>query len=555
MTPYAEKLLAFTLLIAALLSFAPAHECAEPKPEEEPRPSGLVEKVDVRLQQVTIFATDENGWPVPDLKPADLRVKDGGSKVDVAFLDALETVGTSGLNARMFVDAPGGPAQPVSTFGAEPRFLVVLLDLIHENHLTREAAQEQVAEFVSERFGDDELVSILSYTGTLNLESPFTNDADVLRTGVGNAFLRQRVPAVDPAVRVRRLLQRLELCLNEDAEGIPACVNGVSGSYRQEARLAEQAYLSVLLAAVEFASGLSGRKALVVLGQGASLSADLELEAAVAAVLGTPYTGIREGASYGFDQVISKAQRQGVVMHFVSRPPSTQTRVGANLTSIPATGGDPMDIAQRGAAEAMSQLAQETGGVHVTREAVDEGLENVIDLERSGYVLGYYVDRKKNDEGMHRVKIKCARKGVRISWPRRYRVEPPSEGTIDVRLNMAPPTSGPGDGTYRVPFQIEAEPEDLGYKVKGDDATANFVVETSVLDESGRTITRTFNLINHSYDREAWNAGEVEPLRIDGWVELPPGRYEIRSAIRNYEEETEGTVSQRIRLALEPEGS
>jgi VWFA-related protein len=556
MSRHARRLLSSSLLIAAVLQFAPAHECAEPKEErEEPRPSGLVEKVDVRLQQMTIFATDEEGRPVLDLKPEELRVKDGGSKVEVAFLDASQSLGVSGLEARMFVDAPGGPTEPVVTFGPEPRFMVVLLDLIHENQMTLETAQEQLAGFVAGRFDMDELVSILSYTGTLNLESPFTNDPDALALGVENAYRRQRVPAIDPAVRIRRLLQRLELCLYDDPDGIIACVNGVSGSYRQEAKLAEQAYLSVLLAAVEFASGLSGRKALVVLGQGASLSAELELEAAVSAVLGTAYTGIREGASFGFDQVISKAHRQGVVMHFVSQPPSSQTRVGANLTSRPEVGADPMELAHRGAAEAMSHLAQETGGVHVTNDDVGDGLQSVVALERSGYLLGYYVDRKKKDKGMHRVRIKCAREGVRITWPRRYGVEPPSEGTIDVRLNMAPPITEPGDGTFRIPFQIEAQPEDLGYKVKGDSATANFVVETAVFDESGRTITRTFNLINHSYDKAAWNAGEVEPLRIDGWVELPPGRYEIRSAIRNYENDTEGAVSRPFRLALEPEGT
>lgn len=551
-----RRLLTGALLVAALLPVAHARGPAGSKPEpDRPQQSELVEKVSVRLQQITIFATDVEGRPVTDLKPEDLRVKDAGGKVEVAFLDPRESVGGSGLTARLFVDAPGGPTQPVSTSQGEPRFFVVLIDLIHENHMARDEAQSQLAEFVTDRFRGDELVSLLSYTGTLNLEAPFTNDPAVLAAGVDAAYRRKRVPAIDPSVRIRRLLQRLELCLNEDADGIPSCVNGVSGSYRQEATLAEQAYLGVLLAAVEFASGLSGRKSLVVLGQGASLSSELELNAAVAAVLGTPYTGIREGGGYGFDQIITKAHRQGVVLHFVSQPPSGQTRVGANLTSIPSVEADPIDLAHRGAAEAMSHLAQETGGVHVTAEGVREGLGDVVALERSGYVLGYYVDRKKKDKGMHRVKIKCARRGVRISWPRRYRIDPPSEGTIDVRLNMAPPTSEPGDGTYRVPFQIEAEPADFGYEMKGDQATANFVIETSILDDSGRTVTRSFNLINHSYDKAAWKSGEIEPLRINGWVDLPPGRYEIRSEIRSYENDSEGTASQSFRLALEPNES
>ena len=44
---------------------------------DEPRPSELVEEVSVRLVQLTIFATDEEGRPVLDLRPEELRVKDG----------------------------------------------------------------------------------------------------------------------------------------------------------------------------------------------------------------------------------------------------------------------------------------------------------------------------------------------------------------------------------------------------------------------------------------------------------------------------------------------
>jgi VWFA-related protein len=537
------------VLAAACVSLAVAQETTEP------RESDLVEEVSVRLQQVTIFATDEEGRPVTDLEPEELRVRDAGKKVAVAFLDSRDPVGASGLTARLFVDAPGGPTQPVSTFRGEPRFFVVLLDLIHETLMSQDEAKSRLRRFVSDRLEGDELVSVLSFTGSLNLETHFSNDPEHLAAGVEAAYARKRIPAVENAARVRRLLRRLELCLNEDPDGIPACVGGVSGSYRQEAEQAEQAYLGVLRAAVEFSAGLSGRKALVVLGQGASLSSELELEAAVSAVLGTQYRGIRDGAGYDFERVINLAHERGVVLHFISAPPSGSGRIGANLTSIPAVGADPVELAHQGAAEAMSHLAQETGGVHVTTESLDEGLDDVVSLERSGYVLGYYVDRKKKDRHLRRIKIKCLRPGVRIVWPRRYRVDQPSETTIDVRLHVARPTSEAGDGNYRIPFQIEAEPAQIGYEMKGDSATANFVVETSVFDESGRMVTRAFNLINHAYDKEAWKSGEVDPLRIDGWVELPPGRYEIRSAIRNFQNEAEGTVTRQFRLGLEPTGT
>ena len=101
---------------------------AQPSEQDssEPTPTELVEEVSVRLVQITIFATDKDGKPVTDLQRGELKLKDGGKKVEVAFLDLRTTIESTDVTARLFVDAPGGPVHPVSTFRGEPRFYVVL---------------------------------------------------------------------------------------------------------------------------------------------------------------------------------------------------------------------------------------------------------------------------------------------------------------------------------------------------------------------------------------------------------------------------------------------
>lgn len=425
----------------------------------------------------------------------------------------------------------------------------MLLDLIHEPLLNRDQAKAQLREFFGERLDQDELVSVLSYTGRINMESPFTNDHEALSAAVDAAYGRRRVAQSDPQRRVGRLMRRLELCKFEDQEGIPTCIQQVSGSHQQEADLAEQEYLGVLLGAVEFAAGLSGRKSLVVLGQGVSLSSALELNAAVAAVFDYPYTGVRGGYDYAFDRVILTALERGVVLHFVSTPPSNSGMLGAGAVGRAAIEADPMDLAHRGASEAMTHIARETGGSHHTTDEVGEGLHGVVSLERSGYVLGYYLDRdKKRDNKLHRVKIKCTRSGVEINAPRGYRVESELNAAVNLTLRMSKPGDGPGDGTYRIPFQVEADPEEVGYEMNRGSAAASFVLETAIFDSGGRLLTRTFNIISHAYDGEQWRSGDVEPLLVNGWVEVPPGEYEIRTALRNYKNKNEGEIARRFTL-------
>jgi len=179
------------------------------------------------------------------------------------------------------------------------------------------------------------------------MESSFVNNAETLSSAVDNAFKRRRVGQGDPERRVYRLMQRLELCKFEDQDGVVTCIQQVSGSYQQEAQQAEQEYLGVLLGAVKFAAGLSGRKSLVVLGQGASLSSELELNAAVAAVFDSPYTGLAEGNDYGFDQVVLSALEHGVVLHFVSAPPAGRGSLGAGAVGRADIGVDPIELAHR----------------------------------------------------------------------------------------------------------------------------------------------------------------------------------------------------------------
>ena len=165
-------------------------------------------------------------------------------------------------------------------------------------------------------------------------------------------------------------------------------------------------------------------------------------------------------------------------------------------------------------------------------------------------MLGYYLDRnRKKDSKLHRVKIKCTRPGVTVNAPRGYRVESDAEQAVRLELRMSQPHSGADDGTWRIPFQVVADPHEVGYEISKGAASASFVLETAVFDGHGRLLTRTFNIISHSYDGEQWEAGDVEPFLVNGWVELPHGEYELRVALRNYQNNNEGSVARSFRLA------
>ena len=72
-----------TLLAAALITGPAPAQQPDPvaPPDDEPRDSGKVEEVEVRLVQLPIIAQDRNGNPVTDLTMDEIVVKEGGKKL------------------------------------------------------------------------------------------------------------------------------------------------------------------------------------------------------------------------------------------------------------------------------------------------------------------------------------------------------------------------------------------------------------------------------------------------------------------------------------------
>ena len=107
----------FALLAITAISFAvvSAQEPSETPPQgEQPRPSGVTERVQVRLVQVPILARDRQGRPVVDLTAEELTVKSGGDRKRVAFLDSMRPAAVDAMplpEVRLSIDAPGGRAR------------------------------------------------------------------------------------------------------------------------------------------------------------------------------------------------------------------------------------------------------------------------------------------------------------------------------------------------------------------------------------------------------------------------------------------------------------
>lgn len=518
--------------------------------------SELTEEVHVRLVQSPLVATDRKGHPVTDLTAAEIRVKDRGRPREVAFLEPLvRGRGTEPLaKAFLFIDAPGGGGDAVSESALdEPRHLAILVDVETEPPLGRMEAAEDAVRFVRAHAAADSRVAVFSYDGEIQQELLFaTGDAEAAEIAVMGAFDRPGRPQVDLRARTRELVTDLEECVVDRgtsvATGGERCMHDVALAYADQLRPAAEDYLAALDSLVRLLSGLRGRKTVYALSHGVSMDPTAEIAEAMRAVLGPTeqvadmigYLGFSEGARTKLDRLIELALREGVVLHFIDRTPPPTADRGASQAHGYQAGAQPTLAAYEAPQIDLEQIAVATGGTFAAETDVFLGLSQAFDLERGTYMLGYHVDEFLTPKQLRNVSVRSTRSGVKLAHRRGY-YDPPPRRDIEGQVLVGPTAPAKSrralelglSGHSFVPFQIVADPHGLDYKPAGEEAAASFTLHVQIQDAAGRIVTDGFRFVAHSYPLATWESGRVEPIRIQGWVELPRGTYRLIAKVHD----------------------
>jgi VWFA-related protein len=507
------------------------------------------ERVEVRLVEVPILARNRRGAPIDDLAAEEIVVKDRGHKMRVAFLDPFAREPSPGQipDVRLFVTAPGSTEQTTRSTGSEPRYLILLVDVENDSRLLTPQAIEHCVRFVRERLQPGDRVAVFSYNGQLNEELLFTTNREKLAAAVMRAYDRPPRPRLDTRARMRQLIGEFQSCASgggsRTSVGQESCARQVALEYTDEVRGEADDYLDALDALIRFAGGLQTRAAVIALSHGAVMNpAAVVVEAARAAYGNSNVLadlrleiGTGEGARAEMNRMLERALRERVTLHFIDRNPQLGTDHDARLGRPFAAGARPMEVAHKAPRYDLQEMASHTGGVFLASQDLFEALKHVRDLERGGYLLGYYLDEPLSPKQLAKVNVKSARKGVRILHRRGYFARDGFAHSAAGSLVLGVPLSLEEDGRSGqfVPFTIVADATRLGYELSEETASANLTLSVRVSSTDGRVVAETFHLFGHSYPGRAWQSGRVEPLEIRGWTECSPGNYRIGILLRN----------------------
>lgn len=538
-------------------------------PQDPPPPSGVFEeRLDVRLVQIELLATDRQGRPVTDLGAEELIVREDGRVQDIALFErhVPNAAGPGTIpQGRIHFRAPDGQ-RPHEARGRETRWLVFFFDLVHGALETRGEARAAGRDFVATRLAPGDRLAVASFDGSIHLEASFSSDREALLGAIDRAFARPARSIADQA-RLRELLTLLRSCqkqmvFQQRFRPGQECLAAAGRSYVSEVRGISERFIAAIDSLSRLLAGVQGRKILFLFSHGVALDPGWEAVEAIQAIAGSneqvrelryQLTHSHEGDQRrDFSAAVDRAVRSGVTVFSLDGTPMPAGDFGIEERARLRRTARPFTVAFEQARDSLEQLSSSTGGKFFGSGDFSADLDRALEVTHGAYRLGYYRDlsRIEDPEAFFKIKLATTRSGVRISTRKGYHLGPISRATRLGRLELAAPEVR--DPTTLVPFSLTVHP--LAFDLTRDERevgmqlTLHLVLRTA----GGAPVADSFHFLSHRFARSIWEGGKVLAPRYEGFLELAPGDYLFSALLRDPRGDTYSELGEEIRIAGSP---
>ncbi|HYC90193.1 MAG TPA: VWA domain-containing protein [Thermoanaerobaculia bacterium] len=520
------------------------------------------EKVTVTYVEVPVTVLGRDGAPVRGLTKANFELRDNGEKRAIESFDAVDFASEGGAGAKVI-----SPLNPASR-----RNFLLLFDLSYSNPQTISRAQAAARDFVARSIGrrDAVAVGVVDIDHGFRFLTAFTTDRALLTAAIAEPRnFRAADPlqiasssslVVEPQQAMGSTQQGQDIAL-ENMRDVARLSGRVNDSYKR-GRLKKQ--VALLGDIAETLQRLAGRKHLVLLSEGF----DPRLVQGRSA--GTTENQAEE------DQAVERGEMWKVDSDQRFGSPDTQTaiqmmseafrRADVVLHAVDIQGVRVANDAKSGAKfnsnEGLFILANSTGGtVFRNSNDITSEFDRLARQHDVVYVLGFRAPVGRAGE-FHDLKVKLVNvPAARVQHRGGYydagaeSLLERSLSTAEVIVNDIPQedlglhalaAAFPGG---RVPVVLEISGPDLVKHARNNRATTDLFLYA--FDEQGIVRDSLFQRVTLD-TAQAGAQLSGSGVRFYGTLQLPPGRYALKSLVRVSESDRKGF--QRIELDVPAEG-
>jgi VWFA-related protein len=535
-----------------------------------------VVRVTTRLVVVDVVATTKDGQPVRDLSRDDFTVLERGKPQRLQIFSQEQMA--SQVRAR---ETAAPPPLPLHVYTNRPEYnrpagtpTIILLDGLNTAVRDQSYVKQQLLRYLDTQLQSHPQVTIMALSNDLILLQDFSSDPEVLRAALVKFSAQKSVklsqgeprtvtPIEAQAMAGTGMLQAIERFNKEVA--LETADERVRMTMRALRAIARQM------------AGYHGRKNLLWIS--ASFPFAL-LPVAVSSVrLPSNYSDdLRRTAAMLADAQISvyPVDAHGLVGVPDPRGGTTEDMAETFSKPVAADGGEigPRDIEQHMVADSsqqtMEQLASETGGLaFFNRNDISQAVSRAIEDGSSYYTLGYYPDDPNLDGKYRKIEVRVARKGVRIRYRRGYFALDSAQGNTAATNNdkdtawykevvsvlgdpmpdtavtfraYIPPPAPANPAKVEITFLVDAAAIAFQDTEDGQhECSLNFAV--FVLTANDKMVTSLGKTTEARLPKDAFARVEKDGFPFRMQVELEPGNYQVRLAVRDNRTGAIGTLS------------
>lgn len=563
-------------LIIALAGAIPA--------QETPR---FEEKVEVRLIDLQVHVTDEDGNRVTGLTADDFEILEDGTEREITNFSEVTPAsleGEAGMTATRRPDA-------IAT-GRPPRTMVLFIDYLPLAPPERRELFTRLGEFVHEALRPGDRATVVHWKNPAEVLVNLTTDLEQVNESLVELANRSVPPEADYGLdELDSFFQEAQEFLEELENSVPSlpgapapepvtiadddpqsAVSRMEVSLRSCARR-YQAEMDWKTAAmknlISSLGGIEGRKLFVYVASRFPENAATYCQASRRA--GTLQRGLPQFSNREFiERAVDAANAAGVVFYtlrpIVRRTPGSAEQRFAAAEGQSVAGNEQLELLND--SEALSKLAEETGGLSATGAGIFTALPRVIDDLDSYYSIAYRT-RYEGSDRERRIDVRVPGRDVRIR-ARRSLVEKSREsivrdwlianlfsgtraGELDVELVTGEPRE---EGNRRLlPIELRIPLDQLAFE--GNPPSARFTVMTAAGSSLGvvtplREDTRDVSLPETAEGVSPYVTYELEMLMDQREQRISLGVYDPRSGLASFHVVDQNGTSLLDRESLQP---
>jgi VWFA-related protein len=522
------------LVFAAALTVS-----ARQTPSGPPQPPAVTFKVEVNYVEIDATILDAAGNTVRDLRRDEFQLLEDGKPQTVSAFTRVD-LPVVRPDPPLYRQAAIEPDSRSNREDFNGRVFLLVLDDLQTDFRRTMRVKAAARQFVQRFVGANDMVAVVTTGGRSQGSQEFTTSHPRLLAAIAR-FIGQKIPSAT--------MTRID-----DYYAQRAGATGLSPSDTLDAERSHKARntLVSLRNLADYLKGVRGRrKAIVWFGEGIDYDIDNPFRSRDAVT-------IRQE----MQDAIATATRANVSFYGVdARGLGAGLDEAIEISALPDDPGFNAGIVSiqdevRRAQDSLRVMSDETGGFAVVNQNdLNKSFARIIEENSTYYLLGYYPTDDRRDGRFRNVQVRVTRPGLTVHARRGYTapkgkapasaspLEADASPALREALNSPLPSTGVrfdasaaafmGKGSKTSVFVVlQIDPASTAFVQKDGRFNDDFEVVMLAIDEKAKLQSATRDLPELNLSPRTHAPVSRVGFRVTRRFEVPPGRYQIRVAVR-----------------------